>query len=313
MSEENQGGLSASEAAYFESGGETEITVELPSIPEDTPAHPIPAAVDPENPPHDAADNADKNKFVPHGALHAEREERKKLQTQLAELQTKSAVLEDRWNTILKVQQPQEETKAPPDPNEDIFAYSKWQAEQLEALKAKVEGREQQEVQSRQQMEQEQAVWSEWSQSAQSFASQTPDFGDAVKFLSGAREKQLTAMARVDPRFADQNGRTQQINAELKGIILAAKQQGISPAEAVYQIAKDYGFTAPMPDPAQTSEKIEQIDAAQNASRTLAATSGKPAGDALTAQAIADMPAAEFDRWLSKPENQQRFNKLMGA
>lgn len=307
MSEENQSGLTASEAAYFESGGETEITIE-PAAAEPTP---VSAETTPETILEPEA--AGKEKFVPHGALHAEREEHKKTKAQLEQIAQKQAILEDRWNTILKVQTPQEEVKAPPNPEEDIFAYSKWQAEQLQALQQKVEGREKQEIQTRQDADQEQAVWNDWSQSAQSFAAQTPDFGDAVKFLSGSREKQLTAMSRVDPRFADPQGRTQQINAELKSIVLAAKQQGISPAEAVYQIAKDYGFTPPMPDPQVTSETIERLDAAQTASRTLAASPGKQAGDALTAQAIADMPAAEFDRWYSKPENQSRFNKMMGA
>lgn len=310
MSEENQNGLSASEAAYFESGGETEITVEAP-----TPgAEQQPAAVEPtpEAVIESAAD--DKNKFVPHGALHAEREERKKIQAQLEEFKTKHAILEDRWNTILTARQPaQEEAKAPPNPDEDIFAYAKWQGEQVEALKAKIEGDEKARAAQLNETAQEQAVWNEWSQSAQSFAAQTADFGDAVKFLSSARDKQLTAMARVDPRFANPQGRVQQINAELKSIVLAAKQQGVSPAEAVYNIAKDYGFTAPLPDPQVTSEKIEALDAAQNASRTLAASPGKQPGDALTAQAIADMSPAEFERWHSKPENQARFNQLMGG
>jgi hypothetical protein len=313
MSEENQGGLSASEAAYFESGGETEIVNDAPA-PEPAPSPEPDQSLIASEAEAMPGTEPDKTKFVPHGALHAEREERKKLQAQFEELRTKNAVLEDRWNTILTARQPaQEEAKAPPNPEEDIFAYAKWQGEQVEALKAKIEGDEKARAAQTQETAQEQAVWNEWSQSAQSFAAQTPDFGDAVKFLSEAREKQLTAMSRVDPRFANPQGRTQQINAELKSIVLAAKQQNISPAEAVYQIAKDYGFTPPMPDPQVTSEKIDQLDAAQAASRTLAATSGKPSGDALTAQAIADMSAADFDRWYSKPENQRRFQSIMGG
>jgi hypothetical protein len=314
MSEENQGGLSASEAAYFESGGETEIIAEPAATPE-------PAPVVEQDPEQIAAEavvepgaEPDKNKFVPHGALHAEREERKKLQVKLEELTTKSAILEDRWNTILTARQtPQEEVKAPPNPEEDIFAFAKWQGEQLKELQDKIAGREQQETQSRQQSEQEQAVWNEWNSSVQTFAAEKPDFKDAAQFLSDTREKQLVALGRVDPRFRDQQARTAQINAELKGIVFAAKQQGVSPAEMVYQISQDYGFAPKAPDPVVTSEKIEQIDAAQNASRTLAASPGKQAGDALNAQSIADMSREEFDRWYSKPENQRRFDKMMGG
>lgn len=314
MAEENMSGLTASEAAYFESGGQTEIVNDAPT-PEPE-RQPVAVEQSPEAVIEPGAE-PDKSKFVPHGALHAEREERKKLQAQLEEIKTRSAILEDRWNTILTARQPaQEEAKAPPNPEEDIFAYSKWQAEQLQALQQKIETREQQENQSRQQTEQEQALWNEWNQSVQSFAAQTPDFKDAAQFLSDTREKQLTALGRVDPRFQSAQARTQQINAELKSIVFAAKQQGISPAEMVYQISKDYGFAGaaqPAPEPHVISEKIEALDAAQNASRTLAASPGKQPGDALTAQAIADMSPAEFERWHSKPENQARFNQLMGG
>lgn len=315
MSEENQGGLSASEAAYFESGGETEITIE-PAAPEaeQQPAvvEPTPEAViEPE-----AALDGDKSKFVPHGALHAEREERKKIQAELAEFKTRHAVLEDRWNTILKVQQPQQEEVKPPNPEEDIFAYAKWQGEQMEALKARIEGESKAKAENEASNAQEQALWNDWNQSVQTFAAQTADFKDAAQFLSDTREKQLVALSRVEPRFASPQARTQQINAELKGIVYAAKQQGISPAEMVYQISKDYGFAGaqqPAPEPHVISEKIEALDAAQAASRTLASSNGKAAGDALTAQAIADMSPAEFERWHSKPENQARFNTLMGG
>jgi hypothetical protein len=312
MSEENQGGLSASEAAYFESGGETEIIADTPALEpapsvEQDPAQVAAEVIEPGTEP-------DKSKFVPHGALHAEREERKKLQVKLEELTTKSAILEDRWNTILTARQPApEEVKAPPNPEEDIFAFAKWQGEQLKELQDKIAGREQQETQSRQQSEQEQAVWNEWNSSVQSFAAATPDFKDAAQFLSDTREKQLVALSRVDRRFSDPQARTQQINAELKGIVFAAKQQGISPAEMVYQISKDYGFTPKAPEPVVVSDKLETIDAAQNASRTLAASPGKQPGDAMTAQAIADMSPAEFERWHAKPENQARFNQLMGG
>lgn len=310
MSEENTGALSASEAAYFESGGETEITVEaVTPEPDQQPEAPAPEVQGQQPEPE-----GDKSKFVPHGALHAEREEHKKTRSELQQLREQQAVLNDRWNTILTAQKPAvEEVKAPPNPEEDIFAYSKWQADQLKALQDKVDGRERQETEQRQASQADQALWGEWSQSAQSFAAEKQDFGDAVKYLSDAREKQLTAIGRLDQRLSTPQARTEQINAELKGIILAAKQNGISPAEAVYQIAKDYGFTAPAPDPVVVSEKLDQIDAAQTASRTLAGTPGKPAGDAMTAEAIASMPAADFDRWYAKPENQQRFNKLMGG
>lgn len=311
--------LSPSEQAFFESGGETEI-IEAEQPTNDAPQGDLAAQI--EQPdvvqPETVAERDDKGRFVPHQALHAEREEHKKTKFQLEEIGRKQAVLEDRWNTLLKLQQPAEaqQPTAPPDPNEDIFAYSKWQAEQLEALKTKVEGREQLEAKTQQEMAQEQALWGEWSQSAQSYAATQKDFGDAVKYLSEARDRQLQALSIANPGFSNEQGRVQQINNELKQIVLAAKQQGMSPAEAVYKIAQGYGYAVAQPaqaDPAtlKLPDSLAKIDAAQNASRTLAATTGRDAGDPMSAEAIANMSNTEFDAWYRDPANAKRFDSLM--
>jgi hypothetical protein len=315
-----EGALSASEQAFFESGGETEI-IETPAEPSndlapqgDLAASIEPAVVQPEV----TGERDEKGRFVPHQALHAEREEHKKTKSQLEEIGRKQAVLEDRWNTLLKLNQTAEtqQPTAPPDPNEDIFAFSKWQAEQMEALKAKVEGREQQEQQTRQEAEQEQALWGEWSQSAQFYATRQADFGDAVKFLSDARDRQLQALSIANPGFANEQGRVQQINNELKSIVLAAKQQGMSPAEAVYKIAQGYGYAVAAPQPTDPNtlklpDSLAKIEAAQNASRSLAASPGRDAGDPMSAEAIANMSNAEFDTWYRDPANAKRFDTLM--
>lgn len=310
--------LSPSEQAFFESGGETEI-VETPiEQAPDQPTQPEPAAevVEPEA---QEQGRDEKGRFVPHQALHAEREEHKKTKSELEQIRQRQAVLEDRWNTLLKVQQPTqaEQPAPPPNPEEDIFAFAKWQGDQLKALQAKVEGREQEDARARQEADNDRAVWNDWSQSAQSFAQETPDFGDAVKFLSETRDKQLNAMALIDKRFATADGRVQQINAELKAIVLAAKQNEISPAEAVYNIAKNYGFQAPVQAPAADPAKLTlpdslaKIDAAQNASRTLAATPGRDAGDPVSAEAIANMSQKEFEAWYRDPANAKRFDSMM--
>lgn len=322
MVDENAGGLSASEEAYFSSGGETAIVADPAPVADPSPAVVVdpqldPAPVDIESQAEQARD--EKGKFVPHGALHAEREERKKLQTHLEELRTKHAVLEDRWNTILKVNQSQEQVQAntPPNPEEDIFAYAKWQGDQIKSLTEKVESRDVAERQQHQIAEQDREIWSHWSQAAQSFAAEKQDFGDAVKFLSDARSNQLKAMAAVDENFGNEAGVLNQINAELKSIVAAARAKGQNPASVVYDLAKAYGFTAPKPavDPAANglTEKLAQLDAAQNASRTLAASPGGNAGDPLSPEAIASMSNAEFEAWMKSPENARRLEKMMGS
>lgn len=308
--------LSPSETAYFESGGNTEIVAapEPPAAPE------APAVVDPAAAPvvdPQAAERDEKGRFVPHQALHAEREEHKKTKAELETIRQQQAVLNDRWNTILKLQeQPKQEPVAPPDPNEDIFAFSKWQADRLKELEEKVTSRDKQEEQARTVAEQEREVWNHWSESATSYAAQQTDFGDAVKHLSDMRMKQLSGLAVVDQNFATEQGRLNQINAELRQIVVAAKQTGQNPAQVVYELAKVYGFAPPAPaDPGKVElpEKLAAIDAAQNASRTLTTPGGRSAAEPMTAETIANMSAGEFDAWYKKPENQAIFAKVMGG
>lgn len=315
--------LSPSEEAYFESAGATEVVVDpAASVPD--PANPLDPAAQPDAPNPDApsTERDEKGRFVPHQALHAEREEHKKTKAQLDEISRKQAVLEDRWNTILKLKEPAPAAPVddtPPDPNEDIFAFSKWQADQIKKLTDKVEGREKQEEQQRTISQQESELWNHWSESATSYAQEKTDFGDAVKFLSDMRTKQLTALAAVEPSFASEQGRLNQINAELRQIVAGAKQIGQNPAEIVYQVAASFGYApsaaAPAADLGKLAlpEKLAQIDAAQNASRTLATPGGRSATDPLTPEAIASMSASEFETWLKSPDNAKRFESMMGG
>lgn len=311
--------LSPSETAYFESGGNTEI-VAAPEPPAAAEPSSEAQTSEPMVPPKGEAQPRDENgKFIPHSVFHAEREEHKKTKAELEEIRKTQAVLNDRWNTILKLQeQPKQEPVAPPDPNEDIFAFSKWQADRLKELEEKVTSRDKQEEQARTVAEQEREVWNHWSESANSYAAQQTDFGDAVKFLSDARTKQLAALGVVEPSFASEQGRLTQINAELRQIVVNAKQAGQNPAEVVYRIASAYGYAPQQQqqqDPAKVElpEKLAAIDAAQNASRTLATPGGRSAAEPMTAETIASMSATEFDAWYKAPENQRLFSKLMGG
>lgn len=308
--------LTPSEEAYFESAGTTEV-VETPAASAPQPDAPIsPDAPAAETP----AERDEKGRFVPHQALHAEREEHKKTKSQLEEISRKQAILEDRWNTLLALKEQKQEPvdDTPPDPNEDIFAFSKWQADKIKALTEKVEGREKQEEQQRTISQQENELWNHWSESAQSYATEKPDFGDAIKFLSDARMKQLSALAAVEPTFSSEQGRNNQINAELRQIVAGARQRNENPAAVVYQIAAAYGYTpsaADGDDPAKLElpQKLAQIDAAQKASLTLTTPGGRSATDPLTPEAIASMSQPEFETWMKSPENAKRFESMMGG
>lgn len=311
MSEENTSGLTAAEEAYFASGGD-ESTLEA-EVSTNMTEQPDPEAVAGQSGDQsDQHERDDKGRFVPHGALHAEREEHKKTKAALEEIQRNQAVLNDRWNTLLatgkpQAEQPKEET--PPDPSVDIIGYMQWQAKQTAQLNEKMAGEERQRQEAAQHQQQEQVIWSAWDNSVNQAKAAIPDFDAATGFLAQLRDSQLQAFSSVDPNFANPQARVAQINAELRQIIIQAKNAGQDPATAVYQIAKGYGYTVAEATP--DNNKIDKIIQAQAGSKTIAGTNGNAMSDPLSAQAILDMPAAEFDAWVQSPANAKRFEKML--
>jgi hypothetical protein len=311
MTDENTSGFTAAEEAYFASGGD-ESTLEAETGTEVTDQ---PSGVDLTQPAQEQSDQQerdDKGRFVPHGALHAEREEHKKTKAALEEIQRNQAILNDRWNTLLATGKPQQEQpkeETPPDPAVDIIAYMQWQADKTKQLNEKMAAEERQRQEAAQHQQQEQIIWSTWESSVNQAKTAIPDFDAATGFLAQLRDSQLQAFSSVDPSFSDPQARVAQINAELRQIIVQAKNAGQDPAAAVYQIAKGYGYT--LSEAAPDSNKIDKIIQAQAGSKTIAGTNGNAMADPLSAQAILDMPAAEFDAWVQSPANAKRFEKML--
>lgn len=326
MDNTNAGALTPEEVAYFESEGATP----LPGIQEDEHEEEgLQAEAEGLEQQEDQPEQGDKprdektGRFVPHQALHEEREKRKAVEREVGELKAFKAVMEDRWKTLLAAaEKPAEkpvDEDPEPDPNVDIFAHNAWLKRQIEKERSIRSEREEAEKQSRAAQEQEQAIWSEWHQSAQAYMAETPDFGDAVKFMSDLRDKQLQALSFANPQLRTEQGRVQQINAELKSIIQAAKQQGLSPAQAVYELARGFGYQKAAGQPAQAQqppqmpEKLEKIARAQESSRTLGQANGKAGGDAMSIDSLSKMSQAEFNVWIASPGNDVVFRKLMGG
>lgn len=310
MDEESNSGLTAAEEAYFASGGD-ESTLQTEAAAQPAAQAPDAETTDQVTDQPDQQDRDEKGRFVPHGAFHAEREERKKAEAEKAELAQKLAVFEDRWNTLLAAGKQPEQAKeeTPPDPSEDIIGHLQWQAKQFEADKAERQKQAQEQQQRAQAEQQEQVIWSTWDNSVTQAKASIPDFDAATGFLAQLRDNQLQAFASVDPNFSNQQARVAQINAELRQIIIQAKQAGQDPAQAVYQIAKGYGYAAAAPSPA--AGKIDKIIDAQASNKTIAGTNGNAMADPLSAQAILEMPADEFDAWMTNPANAKRFNKIL--
>lgn len=336
MVENTESDFTAAEDVYFESKGETI----LPGLGEDTQTGvdaeqgneleleaELERELDPEGGEPEQLEPEKKGGVVPHGALHAERERRKEAEAKNAETMRRLDIVEDRWNTLLAVKtdgtpaaEPEPKNDQPPDPATDFIGYVMWQGEQLKRIEAE-------KVEKQQQTEAERAdteVWNTWESAVEHARTIRPDFDTATNFLSDLRNKQLEAMSIVDQRFAHPQARINQINAELKDIVAGARARGVNPAQAVYELAQNFGYSvAPAQTgdkPAetanvhqQTMDKIAALDDAQNASRTLGASGGTNTGDPLSVEAIADMSPAEFEAWMKDPKNEHRLNTMMGS
>lgn len=297
--ENDVGELPAEDKAYFESRGEKlpekveKSNEEKAETPAETETDEL---LDEEAPKED--------KKVPLRALTKEREEGKKSRLALQELEKRHAVLEDRWNTILQLNQ-QPEVKADedpePDPNQDIFAHNAWLKRQVEKVNKTVADRDQSDKAAKDEAQREAAVWNLWGEASKAEVAETPDYQDAVKWMSETRTKQLAAMKAFQPQFQSQAGIDQQINNELKQIVIAAAQQGISPAKVVYNMAKEWGYAGkPTDDPKPEDGAIDKLSKNLDAETSLSGAGGSRPGGSTTPKDIANMSPEQFEAWYDK-------------
>lgn len=305
--------LDADAKAYFESRGEKLPTAE-PAKAVEAEKEPETVEAEGEGGEKDAPPVEDRN---PNGldarglaAVRAEREEKKALRAEKEEAQRKMAVLEDRMNLMLAAQaqaqqqQPQPEQPDPePDPNVDIFAHNAWMARQqqrLNAQLAEMQKQAQQQAEAAQAQRAEAEIWNDWRQSAAVEKAANPEFEGALKFMSERRVRELAAYGEYNPQFKTQQGILNQINAELKGVILDARRNNISPAKAIFTLAKSWGY-APAPKPAEDPARaVEALARNVNAETSMSGTGGSRPNSGPTAKDIADMSPDEFEAWFAK-------------
>lgn len=314
-------GLSKAEQDYFNSRGESGLEVhdaeELSSDePEESGGAIIPEEIVPEDDADEgeaegAEEQAKAPKTVPLAALTKERQAAKELKAKLAEMEKQQAILNDRWETLLRATEaPKAEEKAPvdedpePDPNQDIFAHNAWLKRQL--LKTQQGITEQQKAQQRaaQEQEAEQAVWNVWQASTANYSQKQADFPDAAKHLAGLRAGQLKALGYSEAQV------NATINAELKGVIVEAARSQRDPAEIIYQYALASGYT-PKQAKAAAEEALDRVEKGVAGATSLSNAGGAPAKVARAAD-IANMSEREFEAWMKK-NGPSAFRRLAGG
>lgn len=323
MEEKAESGLTAAEESYFSSGGEASLAPE-PAVEEKAEEAVLQAP--PEEPVKPEQPRDERGKFVPHQALHQEREEHKQSKAELNELREKIATWEERFRIVSQAaQQPEKPVENIPDPDQDIFAAYRYSQAKLQALEDKINGAEQQAREQNEAQQQETALWNYWNKDASEFAQQTPEFSEAAKWMSETRARQLRALGKslpkIYPQLQSDQGINAQIDAELKQMVIAAHQSGTGPASLLYNVAQEWGWQAkakeqapaPQQAPLTLPDKLRSVQSAQEASRTVGAASGSAGGDMETLAGIMAMPRKEFEDWAKDPKNARRFEKLMGG
>jgi len=248
------------------------------------------------------------SRTVPHGALHAEREEHKKTRAELQQLRAKATRMQQEFQAAMAAVYDKAEEAGrdiPPDPREDFLGFTRWQVDEINRLKSQVAENKRREDEARQVAEAEQALWNEWNRSVELERTEHNDLDDALNFLAEARNRQLGILGQVDSRFCDPGFRESQMRAELRDIVVTTFQQGKNPAKTVYEIAKAYGYGG------EPGARFMQLNNAQSASRTLTSTAGKAAGDPMLLETVANLSEAEFAKWYEN--NRNTFRKMFGG
>jgi len=231
--------LNEAETKFFESGGEdvapsllddapasTDAAEETrPSIEPQTHAEPLPG----ENPERDSREG----RFVPLQALQEERAEKKQLREELRQYREWQAQLAQR----LQQMPAQKEADPVPDPQTKPLEYINHVLGNMQASTTELQQwRQQQEMATQQRAAVQQ--YASWATSQErEFAKAQPEYHDAYRYATEARDKELQALGYTDPET-----RANIVRMNTAEIINGAASQGRNPAELVWEYARARGF-----------------------------------------------------------------------
>jgi hypothetical protein len=223
-----------------------------------------------------AAPEEHEDRMVPRKALQEERAKRQEMERRIAQMEA----------FLSQQAQPQQQQQFEvPDPETDPIAALKYDRQQLEQLR-----------QAEMHRARETQFTQVYTQAAQQFSAQAPDFQDAYKYAINSRAQELQAIG-TPPQAISQALRNEEMS-----LVATALQNGVNPAEAIYNFAKARGYAgkAPAPAPAPVAPGPD-IQKARQAVAASAAAGGKPATPAaLTWEAVANLKGAAFDSAFEK-------------
>ncbi len=288
---------------FFESGGEDIIEVKEPA----QPAAETQAAQQDQQPTSAETTQAEqKEKMVPYGALHEERERRKEYQKMLQEQQQR---YDQALQRILDRTAPQAQQQPIPSFEDDPLNNANYR---LQTLEQRLAEKQQIEDQNRAHMEYaqaEQKLVFNYQKHAMAYAQQNPEFPKAYEYLVTQRLKEYEA-AGYTPDEANAL-----LLEDEKAMVARAFHENVNPAERIFNLAKVRGFSS---QPVQTEtqntakqneEKLQRMQKGLAESKSLSNVSGK-AENAMSLDVLAAMSDDELDEFITN-KNWSKLEKLM--
>lgn len=231
-------------------------------------------------------------RVVPHGAFHAEREERKKAQARLREMEQQNAQLVRQQQEILQrlttPQQPQQQiTPYEQDPLLNIKQTTELTAQQVHEMRQKSENDRAESVRREQFGNFVNTVRAQ----AQEYAAEQPDANDAIGFLKQSRVNEYKAMGM------GQQEAVQRMLKDEMDLAAWALQQGENPAKVARDMAISRGFVSP-------KQKLEMQREGQGASLP---TGGGKSGGLPSLESLLKMDSKDF----AKATSGDNWEKLL--
>ena len=329
---EETAGLTDAEKAYFESGGESPIEAEPEPAAEPEPqAQAEPQDGQQQNEPQANQPQDENSRNVPYGALREERERRKALEQQLAQLnnnwQAKWQTVEQRVAALQGLNQPQQQQRPEepkiPDPEEDFIEATRWTQQQI----MEMQRRQQEQMTSAQRQQQAQQfqgqVMNAWSQRARQVMQEYPQFRKAYKHAADVRFNQYLALG-LSPQQAQQKARADEFN-----MVAEHMQHGRDPAGAIVRFARASGWS-PEPasgQPAQAAptaanaqqntpaqpQRLDTVAKGMQANKSLSGVGSSTSGrGSFGAKDLAEMSDDEFAAFMDK-KGAKGFKAVLGA
>lgn len=305
MSIEDQLQASPEEEQFFEEQKKASLTPEEPEEPSEDPpelgeertndepedgeSQETEENVEPEKPPKG---------YVPLGALHEERNQRKALQQEIEQMrgqfgevhQLKSELEQWRQQKHQQEQQLNDEEAYNADPIGYLRNQNQRLQDQLNGFSQSQQEAYAQQQQAVKQQQMLQNVVTTVRGHEDEYRQQVPDYDDAFNFLQNKRMNDYDTLGVTDPGTKQQN-----FYQEVLSVSVQALQNGMNPAEVMYKLANQWGFSGTKAG----QQKIESAKRGQKAATTLSqgGGSGNTAKSKISLTDIDNMSDEEFDKY----------------